>query len=98
MLGYVTVARCERAELYFDWSCHGLFRVNDALAEPYKPVPNVSVANDPRRYHAGDTLDTALPFDSRTGYRWGSVQDAKTVGLWVGVLLCVAAPIAAWSL
>jgi hypothetical protein len=97
MLGYVTVQGCSRGALHFDWSCRGRFQVNDPIAEPYNDVTDVTVANDPRHYRVGDTLDTALPFRSRIGYRWGATQDAKTVGLWLGVLLCIAAAVAAFS-
>src|SRR3954451_23987155 len=75
MLGYVTVQRCSRGALHFDWSCRGRFQVNDPMAEPYSDVTGVTVANDPRHYRVGDTLDTALPFQSRVGYRWGAAQD-----------------------
>ena len=43
----------------------------------------------------GSSADTALTFHSQTGYRWGGVEDAKTIGLWLGVLLCMAAAICA---
>lgn len=55
-LGFVTVGYCARVWLYHDWSCRGTFQVNDPMAEPYRPTPDVRVANDLRWHRPGTTV------------------------------------------
>jgi hypothetical protein len=89
-LGYVTVARCTRGSLIRDWSCSGTFQVNDGMAEPYQPTPDVRVANDFRWHRPGTTIGATISPGSHVGYRWGTTVQLQTLEYWAGALLCLA--------
>ena len=89
-LGYVTLARCARGSLIGDWSCSGTFQVNDGMAEPYEPTPDVRVANDFRWHRPGTTIGATIWPGTHVGYRWGLTVQLQTLEYWAGALACLA--------
>ena len=89
-LGYVTVARCERGSLIGDWSCSGTFQVNDPMADPYPPTPDVRVVNDFRWHRPGTTIGATIWPDSHVGYSWGTTVQLQALEYFAGALACLA--------
>src|SRR5262245_58418842 len=70
--GHVTVTGC-RSTLYgITASCHGTFGYADpggaVGAQPSEPVPDVTIANDPRHHRIGDTVDVSLAPGTHRAY------------------------------
>ncbi len=93
-LGYVTVARCARGSLIGDWSCSGTFQVNDGMAEPYPPTPDVRVVNDFRWHRPGTTIGATIWPGSRVGYLWGTTVQLQALEYFGGALACLAVLVA----
>lgn len=93
-LGYVTVARCVHGSLIRAWSCSGTFQVNDGMAEPYQPTPDVRVANDFRWHRPGATIGATISPGSHVGYRWGATVQIQTLAYWAGGLVCLGVLVA----
>lgn len=89
--GFVTVAKCSRGPLVFDWRCSGLFQANDPMSDEYPPVANVTVVNDAHLRSRGSFVDVKLTSGSHQAYLWGGLEQVRVLAFWAGVLLFVMA-------
>lgn len=89
--GAVTVESCQRGSLIVEWTCTGTFAVNDPMAEPYPPPPDVRLANDYRWHRTGSQVDASISVGGHTAYRWGGGIQIETVLYWIAVLLSLVA-------
>jgi hypothetical protein len=90
-LGVVTVVNCSRGRLVLDWTCRGLFQVNDPMSDDYPPVQNVTVVNDARFHSAGSMVGAKLTSGYHQAYLWGGLEQLKLLAFWAGLLLCMMA-------
>jgi hypothetical protein len=89
--GVVRVESCQRAALPWAWTCTGTFEASDPAAQPYPPTPGVALRDDARFHAHGNEVGVAIARGSDDAYRWGRVAQGRTVFLWAGVALTVAA-------
>ena len=61
------------------------------MAEPYPPTPGVVLQDDSSFHATGTAVDLTIAVGSHSAYRWGGLAQARTLFLWGGVALVLAA-------
>ena len=86
----MTVQTCQRATLWA-WTCAGAFEPDDSEAQPYPLTPGVALADDASSHAPGEEVSVTIAPGSHDAYRYGRVAQGRSLFLWGGAALALAA-------